>query len=316
MKKILIAVFLFVVLSYMMPVAYAEGSDSDSGIKVSYKVVLHGDDRVVDGRKDDGDLFFSSGVIDNGLLLAQAGVAAGVVSDNAPDIVVPEGGDLSLDIDAGKDVMGVYGSIEPIDNIEGVWGVKSAGASYEAVRFQFKDNDGDGIYSGKLVAPVYEDNLGGSYNMSIVALEKGGDKKTLSFVVKVIPRGVVYDLASRSKISPLANALVFLYYYDDKSGEFKLWEGRKYGQQNPYETDDKGRYYFIVPRGKYYMEFVAEGYPVQKTRIVNMANGGYLAESVQMGNIVGDRVLVWLAVAGVLALVLIHRFLIVDRARA
>lgn len=62
------------------------------------------------------------------------------------------------------------------------------------------------------------------------------------------------------------NAQVALYQFNDKSHSWKLWQAKKFNQENPKITGSTGEFGFLVPEGKYRLKISADGYNQARTK--------------------------------------------------
>ncbi|MFZ6015542.1 MAG: fibronectin type III domain-containing protein [Patescibacteria group bacterium] len=93
----------------------------------------------------------------------------------------------------------------------------------------------------------------------------------------VMPPGDVVEAELGIAINPVPDATVTLYHY--VNGEWVIWNGAPYGQQNPTLTNENGGFIFHVPNGRYYAEAAKVGYIVQRTPVMDIernAFGGHI----------------------------------------
>jgi len=141
--------------------------------------------------------------------------------------------------------------------------------------FEYRDPDGDGIWTAKIHTPPLE----GEYEIvSVIEYQDPRlEKKEIKFTAVVDPEGYVYEKYKDKEIR-VPGALVFLYWLNPETKKYELWPAQEYGQENPYVTDNTGRYSFLVPPGFYYLRVEASGYlPYQsKPFEVKESKGVYL----------------------------------------
>jgi len=123
--------------------------------------------------------------------------------------------------------------------------------------FEYRDPDGDGIWTAKIHTPPLE----GEYEVvSVIEYQDPHlEKKEIKFTAVVDPEGYVYEKYKDKEIR-VPGALVFLYWLNPETKKYELWPAQEYGQENPYVTDTTGRYSFVVPPGFYYLRVEAAGY--------------------------------------------------------
>jgi hypothetical protein len=68
----------------------------------------------------------------------------------------------------------------------------------------------------------------------------------------------------------IEGAIVSLFYFDNITNGFVLWDGKAYGEQNPQKTDKSGGYKLLAPAGKYYLQVEASGFRTLKTSIFTL----------------------------------------------
>lgn len=76
--------------------------------------------------------------------------------------------------------------------------------------------------------------------------------------------GVITDKLTAKDIQ---RSIITVYYYHDESGNWFVWNGQSFGQQNPQTSDSSGHYSFMLPPGKYYLEIKAQGYRTVNSQI-------------------------------------------------
>ena len=114
----------------------------------------------------------------------------------------------------------------------------------------------------------------GAHDLRVVA-EDGAGNKTDRFLggVWVQPGGEVLD-AEMGK--PIEKAEVYLYFFEEVTKSWVLWDAASFGLKNPYLTDKKGQYSFFVPPGRYYLSVQAPGYRMVTSEIVELERGSLL----------------------------------------
>ncbi|PJC22075.1 hypothetical protein CO059_02920 [candidate division WWE3 bacterium CG_4_9_14_0_2_um_filter_48_10] len=114
----------------------------------------------------------------------------------------------------------------------------------------------------------------GAHDLRVVA-EDGAGNKTDRFLggVWVQPGGEVLDGEAGK---PIEKAEVYLYFFEEVTKSWVLWDAASFGLKNPYLTDKKGQYSFFVPPGRYYLSVSAPGYRTVTSEIVELERGSLL----------------------------------------
>ena len=89
-------------------------------------------------------------------------------------------------------------------------------------------------------------------------------KKETTLIAVVDPEGYVYQKYGNQEVR-IIDAEVTLYQLKDDKRE--IWRASDFQQQNPQATNRTGKYTFLVPPGKYYLEASADGYKTYKGEI-------------------------------------------------
>lgn len=115
---------------------------------------------------------------------------------------------------------------------------------------------------------------GGVHDLRVVA-QDGAQNKTVRFLgsVSVQPGGEVLDAETGE---PIEKAEVYLYFFEEMTKSWVLWDAPSFGLKNPYLTDKKGQYSFFVPPGRYYLSARAPGYRTVTSEIVELGRGSLL----------------------------------------
>lgn len=124
--------------------------------------------------------------------------------------------------------------------------------------FNFQDEDRDGLWTADLTTP----QVAGEYELITVLnyqdLKLGA--KTLRLITVVDPEGYVYRRDVDGIEARIPNTTVSIYWFNNETKQYELWDAKKYQQQNPQMTDHRGTYSFLVPPGSYYLKAEAAGY--------------------------------------------------------
>lgn len=121
----------------------------------------------------------------------------------------------------------------------------------QPLRFTATKNEFTNIWS----TGIQFDNSG-DYTLTAEAIDGADNRTTTRFApVHVLQSGSV-----KSRGRSIKDAHITVYYYNQDSNAFLLWDGKAYAQDNPVLTDKYGNYSFMLPKGKYYVEVDARGY--------------------------------------------------------
>ncbi len=138
--------------------------------------------------------------------------------------------------------------------------VRPTGQTKVMQTFQMQQNAGTGLWSG-----VASMQASGTYDLVVSATDGAGNhaEQHLPGVVVSAPARVV-DAAKGN--GPVAGAKVTLYYLQPQSGQWVVWDGAPFGQDNPQKVDDSGAFQLLVPAGTYYLRAEARGYQTIVTK--------------------------------------------------
>ena len=104
----------------------------------------------------------------------------------------------------------------------------------------------------------------GKYNLILNVIYEDGTSDTVSVEILIDPYGYIYERIKNQELR-ITNANISLFYLNPKTKNYELWPAEKYKQKNPQITDETGEYFFMVPKGRYYLEIIKDGYYSQKT---------------------------------------------------
>jgi hypothetical protein len=122
------------------------------------------------------------------------------------------------------------------------------------VEFEYKDDDGDGIWEAEVQMPKVE----GEYEI-ITVIDYEDIKKAVKLIAVIDPEGYVYEKYDDKEIR-IPGSVVSLFWLNPETKKYELWPANEYSQENPQITDITGRYAFLVPPGYYYLKVEAPGY--------------------------------------------------------
>jgi len=92
----------------------------------------------------------------------------------------------------------------------------------------------------------------GDYSLLISAEDGAGNSQTKEIAsLNVIPLGTIYTKKNNAMIE---GAKATLYFLDQNTNSWLIWDAKAFGQENPQTTDKSGEYGFLVPPGTYRLE--------------------------------------------------------------
>ena len=83
--------------------------------------------------------------------------------------------------------------------------------------------------------------------------------KEIKLITVVDPEGYIYE-KDGNKETRIPGAIAYIYWLNQETKQYELWNASNYQQENPQTTDVRGVYSFIVPEGFYYLKVEAPGY--------------------------------------------------------
>jgi hypothetical protein len=139
--------------------------------------------------------------------------------------------------------------------------IQSSSASAIVSDVSLTKNIDNGLWGG-----ILRFSRPGVYRLSVKAADGAGNKteRKLNTVV-VLEGGKVL-----SGNSPVTSGSVALWYFDNQTQRFVVWDGAAYGQSNPQSISKNGSYGFFVPAGKYYLEVKSNGFKTLRSEIFSL----------------------------------------------
>ena len=137
---------------------------------------------------------------------------------------------------------------------------------FSVLKFDYSDNDKDGIYVADISSPAVE----GQYQIS-TSINYGEKTEEIKITTLVDPDGYIYEKMGDKELR-INNAVVSLYKLNAKN-QYELWTANEYGQENPQITDSTGKYSFLVPEGTYYLSVKAPGYYFYQSDAISVKEG-------------------------------------------
>lgn len=148
-------------------------------------------------------------------------------------------------------------------------GVTRAEAISGLDSFKLSQKEGTNIWAGKI-----KFDSGGEKLLTISAIDGAGNNTERQFNTLIVENsGIVLDKKTNQ---PINNAKVSIYFFENISRQWILWEGTSYEQQNPQKTKQNGKYSFMAPKGKYYLEVRASGYNILQSEIIEVSQTSIL----------------------------------------
>lgn len=138
--------------------------------------------------------------------------------------------------------------------------IASSGGQF-VKKFAFEKNPDNGLWSSN-----FDFDQAGLYQLTAEALDGAGNKfnKVLG-ELNALANGQITD-----GNSPVKDAQVQTFFFDQATQRFISWGAGSYSQQNPQQVNQEGRYKLLLPPGKYYLQIKAPGYKSIKTTIFTL----------------------------------------------
>jgi hypothetical protein len=176
-----------------------------------------------------------------------------------------------------KDLLGSM--VLPLKSLAQTHDPKNIETKLVLAEFEYADPDGDGIYSANIQTPVSE----GEYEVITVMDYKDINlgKKEIRLITVVDPEGYIYEKIKNSELR-IAGSSVSLYWFNPQGGKAELWPAENFSQKNPQITDATGKYSFLVPPGKYYLEAEVSGYKKFRSENFDVASGGGVHQNIEL----------------------------------
>lgn len=108
--------------------------------------------------------------------------------------------------------------------------------------------------------------LASRFPFTISIAYKDGATDQISGTLNLLSHGLIWQGTTANRI---AGAKVTLY---EEYASFRVWDGKKFRQENPQYTNDQGEYTFLVPSGHYYLLVQKDGYRDATTEVFEVTN--------------------------------------------
>lgn len=161
-------------------------------------------------------------------------------------------------------------SIKPSSSKE----VKSITTLFDGNSIEFSKTDTN-IYQAQLLTP----SVDGNYKAKATVLYTDGSTEEINIEILVDPYGYVYELNKKGE-QRLTDVKLTLYV--NNNGQWEIWDGSKYNQNNPQTTTDNGEYGFMVPAGTYYVVASKDGYFEYRSEEITVKEGKPVNVNIQM----------------------------------
>ncbi len=140
-------------------------------------------------------------------------------------------------------------------------GVTEASVIAKEKTFPLTHIVGTNLWSGEMLFDKPGEKI-----LKISAVDGAGNKTERELnSLQVENFGQVVDKESGNLV---VNAEVSVFFFDQSTSSWALWEGRSYGQKNPQKTGKTGLYSFMIPSGRYYLEVKAPGFKTMQSEIL------------------------------------------------
>jgi hypothetical protein len=185
----------------------------------------------------------------------------GVLFSIGPQVLIPtkEGVIFTLQSLKTKITLSAVGGATTIDIVSSPLRQSSSEASTKT--FSLTKNSDNGLWSG-----VLDFDEPGIYELTAKAVD-GADNRTERKLNTVVVLGDGKVVSSSSSVT---SGDVTLWYYDNQTQRFVVWDGAPYGQANPQKITKNGGYGFFAPSGKYYLEVKSFGFKTLRTEIFTL----------------------------------------------
>ena len=209
---------------------------------------------------DDGNYLIKMRAKDSSGNVGQSKVYTMVVDRLPPQVggVLYSLGPMILKPDENGRVMSIAG-LEIKVTLGAVGGPVIMDLFYNLEKFSLLKNIESGLWSG-VINLLTE----GNYKLLVKSIDgaKNETERALNSIVSLKPGKVVDD-----KGKGIKGAKVKVYVFEKVEGDYVLWDGVPYGQENPQRTNEKGEYKLFLPAGKYFVEVEMAGKKKQRTEI-------------------------------------------------
>jgi peroxiredoxin len=133
----------------------------------------------------------------------------------------------------------------------------------------------DGLWQGVTTA-----GRSGVYNLLWTARDGAGHEVTQPFgKAQVGDNGSITNAVNRQ---PVANAEITVYTYVPADAAWQVWDAGSWGQSNPQRTVNSGKFGFVLPPGRYYLQVKAPHYQTYTTSSFSIDTPTTLAPEVTL----------------------------------
>lgn len=108
----------------------------------------------------------------------------------------------------------------------------------------------------------------GEQKLTVHAIDGAGNESERSIGRLIVQQSGTITTASQPV--GVADATVTVYYYQNKTRQWLVWDGAAFGQNNPQVTSGSGNYAYLLPPGKYYLEVKKIGLQRSQSKIFTL----------------------------------------------
>lgn len=121
----------------------------------------------------------------------------------------------------------------------------------------------------------------GLYELTVRAVDGAGNRVTqMLSAVNVAPAARL--VSATNGTAGIGDAKVTLYFKQPGTGQWVVWDGRGFGQENPQRTDADGTFQLLVPAGTYYLRAESKGRQTLLTRQFSVDQPTPLVPTIKM----------------------------------
>jgi len=121
----------------------------------------------------------------------------------------------------------------------------------------------------------------GKYRLVITLNGEDGSREHVEKTVEILPKGVIYS-GELKDISDRVNHARINIYRQTETGEYTVWSGALYGQENPLLSDERGEYVIGLPSGSYYFTVEAPNYQTYQSGVSVLNKPGYIRDTIAL----------------------------------
>jgi len=150
-------------------------------------------------------------------------------------------------------------------------------------QFSLTRSTESGLWSG-----IVSFSQSGNYQLSVDALDGAGNRTNRSLgSAHVVDSPQVVDARTNE---PITGATVKLFAEDQISHQWELWDGSAYSEKNSQLTDASGRFEFLLPPGRYYLNVSQSRYRNLTSQILTVDRASPFVGTIKLKKKVGFSV--------------------------